>query len=262
MSQRTGHCEEIARDAVRAGYETIVAAGGDGTIGEVINGMIASAGLESLPRFGVIPIGTANDLAANLGLKTSLEDSVKRLTGEHISQVDICMVNGRYFVNNAGLGLEPYITTLQQRMTRVTGIFRYLLATLVGIAHNPQWSMSMEWDGGAYDGPVTLASIGNGARTGGLFFTVPSADPKDGRLSFVHASITTRIGIMRALPMILRSGQGNIAEHPRVAEHHATRLVVRANRPTPIHADGELFPEWATDFHFSVYPGKLPLLVD
>jgi diacylglycerol kinase family enzyme len=107
-----------------------------------------------------------------------------------------------------------------------------------------------------------MVSIGNAPRTGGLFYTVPAADPRDGKLSFIHAGIPTRLGILRALPKILRLGKGNITEHPKVFSHHATRLSVRADRPTPIHADGELFAQWGTDFEFDVHPGKVPVLVD
>ncbi len=262
LSQGPGHCQDLAAQAARDGYGRVVAAGGDGTLGEVVNGLLAADAGSRTPTLGIIPVGTANDFVANLKLDPSLPAAVARLVSGRPRQIDVCRLNDRYFINNAGLGLEPHITALQQRMRGVSGIVRYLLATLVGIAQNPQWQMTLTWDGGEYAGPATLVSIGNGARTGGLFFTVPDARPADGLLSFTCGNIPTRWQILRAFPMILKSGPGNIAEHPQVIQRHCHQLTVRTNRPTHAHTDGELLPGLLDRAQFEILPGRLEVLVD
>jgi len=260
LSDSPGHAIILALEAVQAGFNPILAAGGDGTLSEVINGILAAeAGGETV--FGIIPVGTANDLADNLGWPKDLAVSAQKIAAGKTRALDVCSINGRYFVNNAGLGLEPYISRIQAGMTKLRGNLRYLTAALKGIMDNPQWDMELEWDGGTYAGPTTLVSIGNCARTGGIFYTVPHADPFDGKLTFIHGYIATRLRILQAFPMIMKAGKGNVSEHPRVTEVHATRLTVRVPAGSPAHADGEVITAHETRFDFEVYPGRLQILV-
>ena len=146
-------------------------------------------------------------------------------------------------------------------MTRVHGILRYLLATVITIFRNPQWEMEITWDDGQYSGPVTLVSVGNNPRTGGIFYTVPSATPFDGKLSFVYGHVPTRSAIFRLLPKIMKSGQGNYTEHPSVHEHHCSWLKINTKPETPVHADGEVFLDAANTINYRVHPGKISMLL-
>jgi diacylglycerol kinase (ATP) len=246
---------------VAQGYSPIVAAGGDGLLNEVINGVAMAAGEDDWPPFGVLPLGTANDLVANLGMPTSLTEAAQVIAGGKVRRIDVGRVNGRVFLNNAGLGLESYISVIQNRLTWAKGIVRYLTATLMGIAQNPQWCMHLQWDDGEYNGPVTLVSIGNAPRTGGIFYTVPHADPFDGKLTFVYGHIATRLEILRTLPRTMKPDVGSYVEHPAVHEVHATWLKVRAESPTPMHADGEIVSEAVQELFYQVLPRKLPVLI-
>ena len=261
LTERPGHGSEIAATAVRAGFERIIAAGGDGTISEIVNGMFHGAEGGPLPVFGILPTGTANDLADNLGLSKDPIQAAKVLVGDNTHNLDVIRVNERYFVNNAGLGLEPFVTLQQEKMRRLRGNLRYMIATLRAIMQNPSWHMQLEWDDGSYDGPITMISIGNCIRTGGLFYTVPHADPFDGKLTFIYGFVSGRLRIMRALPMIMRPDEGNITEHPAINEVHATWLNVNATTPTPAHADGELFSKSIQKLEYRVLPGRLRLLM-
>lgn len=261
LTEKPGHAGDLAAEAVKRGFNPIVAAGGDGTISEVLNGMMRVDAGETLPTFGVLPTGTANDLADNIGIPKNLEQAARILSNGHTRQLDVIRVNQRYFVNNAGLGLEPFVTLQQEKMKKLRGNLRYMVATLKAIMQNPSWHMRLEWDDGSYDGPITMISIGNCARTGGLFYTVPHADPFDGKLSFIYGFLAGRIRILRALPMIMRPAEGNITEHPAIQEVHATWLKVSASSPSPAHADGELFSEAIQELEYQVMPGKLHILI-
>ncbi|GAB4581129.1 MAG: diacylglycerol kinase family lipid kinase [Anaerolineales bacterium] len=258
-----GHAIQLASQAVLDGYSPIIAAGGDGTLSEVLNGMMQASAEKDEPigPFGILPIGTANDLGDQLAIPRGVNEALIVIQRGKTRKIDLCKVNERYFVNNAGLGLEPYITLLQADMKRLNGTPRYLVAALLGIMHHPTWNMHLEWDDGQYTGPVSLISIGNWARTGGVFYTVPHAAPDDGQLTFIHGYIPTRLKTLLAMPMIMKSQKGNISEHPMVREINATWLKVRAETPTPAHADGEVFARGIQEIEFHILPAKLEVIV-
>ena len=262
VTDKPGHAIDLAAEAISQGFDNIVAAGGDGTISEVVNGMMQGSEHAELPNLGILPLGTANDLVVNLGLPTDLSEAAHIISSGVTKKLDLCQVNERYFLNNAGLGLESYISTIQYNMKGVQGITRYLLATLVGIMRNPQWDMKLEWDDGSYEGPVTLISIGNAPLTGGVFYTVPHADPFDGQLSAIFGHIPTRVKILMALPKILRKDKGNITEHPAVEGIDCTWLRVSTNPATPAHADGEIFETAINLLEYKILPAHLPILMN
>jgi len=256
-----GHGIELTIAAVRQGYNPIISAGGDGSISEVINGIIQAAGDGAPVSLGVIPLGTANDLVDNLGLPRELNAAANVIANGKIRWMDLCQVNDRFFGNNAAIGLEPYITLIQQKITRLQGTFRYLVAALKGILKNPKWSMHLEWEGGEYHGPVTLVTVGNSPRTGGLFYMTPHANPFDGKLTFVYGYMETRPQILRLFPRTMKPGSGSYVEHPSIHEITSSWLKVRSDNPTPAHADGEIFSEAITDLEYRVIPGRLPILL-
>jgi diacylglycerol kinase (ATP) len=216
---------------------------------------------DAIPNLGVLPLGTANDLVHNLNLPLDLPGAAKVIAEGKTRKIDVCQVNDRYFINNAGLGLEPYTTTVQEKMKRVQGNLRYILATLLSIMKNPQWEGKLAWDDGKYEGPVTMVSIGNCALTGGVFYTVPHAQPFDGKLTFVYGNIQSRLKILQVLPRTMKPGEGNYVEHPAVHEHECTWLKVKLNPGTPAHTDGELFAYDIQELEYKVHPAKLPILI-
>jgi diacylglycerol kinase (ATP) len=265
------HGVALAEQAVCAGFSPIISAGGDGSISEVVNGMVKAAeknGRSSDVPLGILPLGSANDLVDNLGLPRDLPSAAAVIAAGKTHRMDLCQVsagNGlapRYFDNNAAIGLEPYITLIQQRIQRLHGTLRYLTATLMGIADNPQWTMHLEWEGGEYHGPVTLVTVGNNPRTGGLFYVTPHANAFDGLLTFVYGYLPTRRQIMRVLPRLMKAGPGSYVEHPSIHEIHSPWLRVHSDQPTPMHADGEIQSTGVQDVEYRVFPGRMPVLLD
>lgn len=256
-----GHAIELAQQAVSQGFNPVIAAGGDGTYSEVVNGIASANGNDGSIVFGVIPLGSANDLVDNLKLPKEIPAAVRIIADGHTRMLDLCKVNDRYFDNNAAIGLEPYITLIQQRITRLKGSFRYLTATLLGVKDKPQWDMSLEWEGGNYTGPVTLVTVGNSPRTGGIFYMTPHADPFDGLLTFVHGFMPTRRKILSLLPRTMNPGEGSYVEHPSIHEISSPWLKVSSVQSTPAHADGEIISEQIHDLEYRVFPRSLPILM-
>lgn len=258
MTQGPGHGSELAHEAALAGFSPIVSAGGDGSINEVLNGLMSAAGSGVAGPLGIIPLGSADDFADMLGLEKGVEAACRVIQAGHTRTVDVGLVNGRYFDNNSAVGLEPVVTITQAAMKRVKGTPRYVLAALKAILGHRPWRMRLVWDDGAYEGPVTLVSVGNGRRTGGAFWMTPRAELDDGYLDFVFAGKLGRLRLLRLLPTTF---DGSHIKRPEVTYVRATRLTIACDPPTPIQADGEVFELAATRVEYTILPGRLRVIV-
>ncbi len=263
VSERPDHLVELAAEAVERGFDTIIVAGGDGSIGETINGMARHwDGRRGFPAvLGLLPLGSANDLADNVGIPRALNEAARVIAAGRKRPIDLARCNERYFLNNSAAGLEPYVTTKQEKIHWIKGVPRYLVAAIQGILDKPEWHAALEWDDGTYEGPLSLISVGNGPRTGGVFFMSPHADPFDGKLTFSHGYRPTRWGLFQALPRAMKPGAGSFVEMEGMYEFHCTRLSVHLDRPSPVHTDGELFERWLTDLEYRIFPHTVELLL-
>lgn len=263
ISERPGHIIELAEQAARQGFSPIIAAGGDGTIGEVVNGLAHAAKSEKdlLGPLGILPLGTANDLTYNLSLPTDLQSAAQIIKTGNTQRMDIGKVNDLYFANNSATGLEPYVTTKQIRITWISGILRYLVAAVWAIMDRPKWVANIKWDDGEYIGPVSLVTIGNGSRSGGVFYMIPHADPFDGKLTFVYGYRSTRLAMLTTLPRAMKPDAGSYVEMDGIFEQKATWIKIHLETPSPAHTDGELFSDAIQDLEYCIYPGRLQILM-
>jgi diacylglycerol kinase (ATP) len=258
VTERPGHGIELAREAALAGFSPVVSAGGDGSISEVVNGLMQAAGDGVAGPVGVIPLGSADDFSDMLGLEKEIEAACRVIQAGHIRAIDVGCVNGRYFDNNSAIGLEPMVTITQAAMKRVKGTPRYVLAAFKTIINHKPWHARLAWDDGEYEGPVALVSVGNTRRTGGAFWMTPRAEIDDGYLDFVFTSGLGRLKLLRLLPTTF---DGSHVEHPDVTYLRTTRLIIDCDPPTPIQADGELFDLSATHIEYDVLSGRLQVIV-
>lgn len=247
---------EFARQAVVDGMQPIVAAGGDGTIGEVLNGLYQSGKFENQATFGVIPLGTANDLITNLNHPKSLSESIQLIKQGKTRRIDLGKVNGWVFANNSAVGLEPIVSQYNIQMTWSRGVIRYLLAALRAIWGKPRWEVKISWDDGEYEGPMSLVSVGNGALTGGLFRMAPGALLDDGALTFVHGYAPTRRRMLGLLP---RAISGEYIQDPSVHQFHTTKLRIETNPTSPLQTDGDIRTDSESVFEYEVLPSILEI---
>jgi diacylglycerol kinase (ATP) len=237
QSEAPGHAIELAKQAALNGYQSVIAAGGDGTISEVVNGILSANldnGYANLPSLGVMPLGTANDFVINMHLPLDLPGAAHVIAAGRTARIDL--------------------------MKRLRGTIRYLAATLLAVAQKPEWHAKLEWENGLYEGFVSLVTIGNNPLTGGLFYMTPHADPFDGLLTFVYGHIPTRAKILSILPRTMKPGKGSYVEHPHIHEVHSSWLRITTSTPTPLHADGEIQTRSATSISYQIHPSILPLL--
>ncbi len=246
----------LAETAVADGFEAVVAAGGDGTINEVINGLLRATPDGPTIPFGILPLGTANDFNLMAGLPDTTAAAAQIIAQGNTRQIDAGQVNDRFFVNNSGLAMEPMVTLENIRMKRLSGEIRYIVALLKVIAKMKAWNMQLEWDDGRYDGPVYLLSICNSPRTGG-FQMAPGAEIDDG---FFDIVLAPEVPKRTLLLLLLRLMQGTHVYHDAVTFTRTANLTVNSQPGTAAHADGELFAESIARVEYKILPGKMTLI--
>lgn len=273
-TEHPGHAVELAERAAGSGdFSAVVAAGGDGTVSEVANGLLRAAG-ESDPTipFGVIPIGTGNDFATMAGLPGKPGDAARALAGGHVRAIDAIRLTlaedgeagpPRYFINNAAIGMEPLVTIEASKIRWVSGTPRYLLGTLQALRKLQAWDLHVEWDDGSFRDPAFMLSLCNSPRTGGMFRMAPDALLSDGLLDFVIMPKMPMTGVLAMLPKII---SGRHVRDPRVISGRTRGLRVTIEpRPdfppnSPLHADGEVLTRGTCQLSAEVQPGRLRLL--
>lgn len=252
----------VAKTAVSQNYDAVIAAGGDGTISEVANGLITavSPNQPTLP-LGILPIGSANDLAKMMGIPLDLSHAAALIAQGHTQQFDAGRIQydgqTHYFDNNSAIAMEPMITLEHIKINRVSGEARYYLALLKGIIKLKAWQMSIKWDDGAYVGPTYLLSVCNGPRTGGMMMA-PGALMDDGYLDIVLAPALPKTTVIKIL---LKLTKGTHTEHPAITFTRTKSLQITSEPGTPLHADGEILSESAKEIAYDLLPEKLTMLV-
>ncbi len=260
------HAVELARQAADQGFERVVAIGGDGTVHEVVNGLM-QVPAERRPALGVVPFGSGNDFAYGVGLPADPAKALQRaLTGQP-RPIDIGLVEdnlGRreYWDNTLGIGFDAVVTIRSHNLPVVRGFLMYLVAVLQTIALNHEAAhMTLDADGQTWETDLLMLVACNGPREGGGFLIAPEAKPDDGVLHYAAFEKVSRLTMLRLLPMVM---QGTHPQFPTVRLGTFRRLHLRSDRPLRIHLDGEIFAGFGTDVHeltLSLIPHALRVMV-
>jgi YegS/Rv2252/BmrU family lipid kinase len=244
-------------EAAAGRYDAVIAAGGDGTVNEVVNGLVKVSGPAVTCPLGVLSIGTGNDFSDMAQLPREIDAVARLVAAGKTRQVDIGVVNGHYFDNNCALAMEPLVTIENVKIKRLSGPMRYMLALIKALMKLQAWEMQIAWDDGQYTGPIYLLSVCNGPRTGAMFHMAPAAAIDDGLFDVILAPSMSKLEVLSILPKLLN---GSHIQHPKVTHFRTSQLTVHSQPGTPIHADGEVLTDSAETITYSLLPGKLTLL--
>lgn len=271
LTEYHGHGIKLASEAAMEGYDAVIAGGGDGSISEVVNGLMnATVHGVKMPHLGILPLGTANDLVSNLGLPHDLKTSSEIIARGFTRPVDLGQLKYKsinsegettgvcYFDNNSAIGLEPCVTLVQQKISWLKGTIRYLVSAVVAVMQKPSWQANITWENGSYQGPISLVTVGNGKITGGFYMT-PHANPFDGKLTFVYGYVSNRRSMFALLPRALKPGKGSYVEAEEIHELDSPWMRVNVSEPTPLHADGEIQTETAVEIEWRIIPAALTI---
>jgi diacylglycerol kinase family enzyme len=234
-----GQGAELARLAVLAGHTNIVAAGGDGTVHEVANGLLDANVPDTV--FGVWPIGSANDYAFALGISGDWPlESGRELP---VRSVDVGRVSSggksRFFVNGLGLGFNSAVTLEAESIPYLRGMALYGLAFIRAVwRHYCFPRLRIDFDETTIDQPTLALTVNLGQREGG-FRVTPQADLSDGWFDVVRAGALSRF---QALKLLLRLASGTLpTNHPLIQQCRCRRVAVKGETPLRVHIDGEFF---------------------
>jgi len=251
MTSSPGEAGQITQTAVQEGFETVVAAGGDGTINEVVNGL---AGAEV--SFGILPVGTMNVFASELGIpQNNLAKAWEVIEEGFVREVDLPMANQQFFVQLAGVGLDAEVV---QRTTpdskKSLGPLSYLI-TLAQVAARPSPRVYIEpEDGPAREGSFVL--VGNGRLYGGPFVLFKNARLDDGLLDVLVFQNQSHWDLIRYVQAIAFGSHPGL---PDVEYFQTRRLRLMSREYVPVEIDGELTGSLPCEFGFS--SRKLKVLV-
>jgi YegS/Rv2252/BmrU family lipid kinase len=252
-----GHALELAEEAARAGWPVIVAVGGDGTVHEVVNGLLrASAGGEAGAALGIVPVGSGNDFALLAGLPRDPAQAARRIASGEERRVDVGRVGDRWFTNGVGVGLDARVAVEANRSRRLRGMGIYLWALAKVLRGFRPPVMRVEIDGEVIERPLTLVTVGNGGRHGGGFWICPDAKIDDGLLDVCACDGLSRLRILRFLPKVMR---GTHVGESCVQMRTARRVRIASESPVAVHADGEILAEDARELEIEIEPGRLRL---
>lgn len=253
-----GDAERFAREAAERGAELVVAAGGDGTINEVLNGLLLPLPRDaSAPRMGLVPLGTANDLAEELGVPRDPEAALLLAVRGTAHPVDVASVNGRLFLNvsSGGVGAEVTEETSDE-LKRLLGPVAYAITGLRKFVELRPFRARFASGGSTlYEGEFLVFAVGNARRTGGGNRLTGDAEMGDGLLDLCVVEGMSQLDFVRIAPM-LRAGRH--VEHPQVVYRRVPELVVEAEQVVQVNADGE--PLSGTRFEYRLEPGRLALV--
>jgi len=265
-TEGVGHGIDITRQAVMDGCEFIVAVGGDGTVNEVINGLMQckQEGM-TIPALGVLSVGRGNDFAGSMGIPTDLEGGVRALAGGDRRTIDIGKVSGgiypqgRYFGNCVGVGFDAITTIEVHKLPRWGGFLAFLVAVLKTVfLYNHAPMASIEFDGKSITQRSLLISIMNGRRLGGGFYMAPASEPDDGLFDLCIAEQMSPFEVIKMIPHFTRGDQ---ATQPTIKTGQAAQINITAvDGPLPAQTDGEIICVDGSRLEIEVLPRQLEII--
>ncbi len=266
FTERRGHATELARAAFDAGCDLIVAVGGDGTLNEVMNGMVTQDGKPLNPNtaLGVVSSGTGSDFARTAGLPREMIAAARHLAhatqtraldiGEMIFQVD-GKETRRYFANVAGMGFDAeVIERLERGGKRGGGTIPYYTTLVATISSYRNKDVVLQIDDKRIEGRMNSVIVCNGKYFGGGMMISPNATLDDALFDVI---ILGDFGTLEVVLNTPRLYNGTILTHPKVSEFRAKTVSVESKQRMLIEADGELIA--AGPATFRIHPAALKL---
>ena len=244
-----GHAIELARQAGEQGYDLVIAGGGDGTVHEVINGLM-QVPEKKRPALGIVPLGSGNDFAHILGIPDDAAQALKSAMDGSPHLLDVAQVRDQddrieYFNNTIGIGFDGVVTIRSRKITRIHGFMMYLVAVIQTIVLNFRpMNLHVETDQEQWDQPTIMLTLGNGPREGGGFMVTPEAKYDDGILNYASVRKLSRLMMFRLIPEVMKGTHGRFKQ---VRMGTCRTMAVTSDVPLYIHCDGEIYAGFGVD---------------
>ncbi|MEM9446621.1 MAG: diacylglycerol kinase family protein [Verrucomicrobiota bacterium] len=241
LTRAPGHALNLAREASDKGFETIVAAGGDGTLNEVVNGMALSKS-----KLGIMPIGSVNVFAMELGIPREVDKAVEILRKHHTRKIDLARANNRWFVQLSGVGFDAEIVkSTDLNLKKALGPLSYAV-TVSQLAGKKPATIHLRNGKKSHKKDGAFVLIGNGRLYGGPFAVFPDADLEDGLLDVCLFEKISHMDVLRYIQGIILGRHINMED---VHYFKADKIVISSeNNEVPVEVDGELSGNTPVEF--------------
>lgn len=255
-SDHPGHAGELAAAAAADKAKTIIIAGGDGTLNEVVNGLFSS-GCSHVPRIGIIPLGSSNDFSKSLGIPQTVSEACRTVMAGTTQDVDIGRVGSRYFCSASCLGYFSEIAARSLGMRGFGRSLRYILPALPVIREMTSgWQMTVAADNGVFRGAYAVLLVGNASRFGGLTM-LPGARVDDGAFDCLLIEMANKWEALHLIPLVYRKA---LERHKRVIRFRTRSLRVLLGRPSRLCNDGEVYSTPVQQLDYAMLSQKLPVI--
>jgi diacylglycerol kinase (ATP) len=265
-SEYPTHATELAEQAALEGFDVVAALGGDGTVHEVVNGLMRVPP-DQMPILAIVPLGSGNDFSSSVGVQKDIELAMDRAFHGAPKVIDLGQVidnSGRteFWDNTLGIGFDASATIHAYKITRLQGFAMYLWAVILTILKNHDAPlMKIVTDEETIEQEVLMFVMCNGPREGGGFFVAPDAKPDDGILHYAMIEHVSRPMMFRLVPEVMNGTHGRFKQ-VRMGQFRELRLT--SERPITIHTDGEVFAGFhsdVTEIDVKILPGVLKVIV-
>ncbi len=263
FSERAGQLGELAREAALGGATLLVVVGGDGSVNEVVNGLV---GLPTQPEIALVPRGTGWDFSRTFGIPRKIEDAARVALEGDVRVIDAGKVAYRawdgsdgscYFANVASAGIGGAVAQRANETTKVLGgKASYLLATLAVFARWKPSDVRLTVDAETREGRMLEVLVANAKYLGGGMKMFPDSEPDDGILDVLTLGDITKADLVRTMPKLYR---GTHLPHPKAELLHGKSVTIETDAPMPIQLDGE--QPGTTPISFEIVPNALRLRV-
>lgn len=254
------HAKQLAHEAADEGFDIVVAMGGDGTAHEVVNGLMEIPA-EKRPKFAIIPLGSGNDYAANLGISKEANEAIQTIREGYSKKVDLFLIedeDGRqeYVDNTANIGFGGSVTIFSHTIPLLRGFVMYFVAVLQTIFSNfTNYKVEIKTDEKEWEDEVLMIALNNGPREGGGFITGPDAVLDDGVLNYCMVHKVSRLMMFRLIPEFMKGSQERFKP---VYMGTFKQMEIKSDKPLVLHTDGEVYAGFSHDVHYL----KVDLLPD
>lgn len=262
---KSGETVELIELAILKGAERIISTGGDGTVNEVVNGIVrAQRRGAARPKLAILPNGRGNDFGAAVGISQDLKRSIAVIGAGAVKTVDIGKVydglSERYFINGTGVGIDAAIN-YWATLSKLNGFPSYAWGLLKAIFLNyDQPRMKIRIDGLELDKPVLLLVAMNGRQEGGGFKLAPDFDLQDGLLNI--SLIGDGLPVGKVLPIVPAILKGQVENCPVIHRYKARKLEAEVlGRALIGQADGEVLNTQIRTFRAEIVPDTIDLIV-